>query len=223
MSDKSRSCPKCGGSMDFRLGNYECSQCDHHVSAHADTGRPNQWQKQTSALTGEIYWENEDGNRLRPVVLGVSGKTVWEDSDGKKYWIQNSALTGVDFIECSDGEAFYEHESPLTGRSSLIGTLGSSSTQHNSAVTGQELWLGTKGSPPGGLLPPKRSPRPSAPSRSLQLPQDDDGSIAMGCAILGFMVLVFKAIFWVFKGLYHGIAWIVQSIASARSNKSDSR
>ncbi|MCH7472569.1 hypothetical protein IIA79_06420 [bacterium] len=33
MAEKSKACPKCSGTMLFRLGGYECSQCDHHEPA----------------------------------------------------------------------------------------------------------------------------------------------------------------------------------------------
>ena len=33
MAEKSKACPKCSGIMFYRLGEYECNQCDHHEPA----------------------------------------------------------------------------------------------------------------------------------------------------------------------------------------------
>jgi len=85
-SKKTKTCPKCGGTMEFRLGDYECAECGHSEPAEAvsEKGKP-KWAppppltspvESMTRLPSHLHEIPAEPSHIRPPPLGLTIEKV---------------------------------------------------------------------------------------------------------------------------------------------------
>jgi hypothetical protein len=93
MSEKAHPCPKCGGLMNYRLGEFQCGSCDYSEQASA--------QQKEERGAGASYrhetWQPGVGSTLTPGRSSFSGKLITPpDAPGSQAGAAPPAFTGYD-------------------------------------------------------------------------------------------------------------------------------
>jgi hypothetical protein len=71
MSEKAHPCPKCGGTMDYRLGEYQCRSCDY-----IETAAQQKEERDTPGGQRRESWQSGIGSTLPPSRSGYTGKLL---------------------------------------------------------------------------------------------------------------------------------------------------